>query len=56
MIAISIDQSKCIFALLAARLFNFNFHSLEVVSRWRDPQLKVCENYSDFYKMEVNYF
>ena len=23
-----------------AKLFNLNFHPLEVVSRWRDPQLK----------------
>ena len=30
---------------LAARLFNWNFHPLEVVSRWRDPQLQVSENY-----------
>ena len=26
-------------------LFNRNFHSLEVVSRWRDPQLQVSENF-----------
>ena len=31
---------------LTAKLFNLNFHSLEVVSRWRDPQLQVRENYS----------
>ena len=23
---------------------NLNFHPLEVVSRWRDPQLQVSEN------------
>ena len=28
----------------------FNFHPLEVVSRWRDPQLQVGENYSDLAK------
>ena len=28
-----------------AKLFNLNFHPLEVVSRWRDPQLQVSENY-----------
>ena len=28
------------------RSFLFNFHTLEVVSRYRDPQLQVCENYS----------
>ena len=27
-----------------AKLFNLNFHPLEVVSRWRDPQLQVIEN------------
>ena len=32
---------------LTSKLFNLNFHSLEVVSRWRDPQLQVSENYSD---------
>ena len=30
---------------LTAKLFNLNFHPLEVVSRWRDPQLQVSENY-----------
>ena len=29
---------------LAAKLFNLNFHPLEVVSRWRDPQFQVSEN------------
>ena len=33
-----------------AKLFNLNFHPLEVVSRWRDPQLQVSENYSDLTK------
>ena len=37
---------------LTAKLFNCNFHPLEVVSRWRDPQLQV--SVSD--KTEVNYF
>ena len=32
---------------LTAKLFNLNFHPLEFVSRWRDPQLQVSENYSD---------
>ena len=30
---------------LAAKLFNWNFHSVEVVFCWRDPQLQVVENY-----------
>ena len=33
--------------LLTAELFNWNFHPLEVVSRSRDPQLQLSENYSD---------
>ena len=33
---------------LTAKVFNLNFHPLEVVFRWRDPQLQVSENYSDF--------
>ena len=35
---------------LTAKLFNLNFHQLEVVSRSRDPQLQVSENYSDLTK------
>ena len=35
---------------LTAKLFNLDFHPLEVVSRWRDPQLQVSENYSDLTK------
>ena len=41
---------------LAAKLFNSNFHSLEVVSRWRDPQLQVSENYSDLTKLRSSVF
>ena len=39
-----------------AKLIYFDFHPLEVVSRWRDPQLQVSENYLDLTKMEVNDF
>ena len=35
---------------LTGKLFNWNFHPLEVVSRWRDPQLQVGENYLDLTK------
>ena len=35
---------------LTAKLFSLNFHLIEVVSRWRDPQLQVSENYSDLTK------
>ena len=27
-----------------SRIFFLNFHSLEVVARWRDPQIQVGEN------------
>ena len=37
----------CPFNPLTAKLFSLNFHPLEVVSRWRDPQLQVSENYSN---------
>ena len=41
---------------LAAKFFNWNFHQLEVVSRWRDPQLQVSENYSDLTKWRSTNF
>ena len=41
---------------LPAKLFNLNFHPLEVVSRWRDPQLQVSENYSDLTKWRSTVF
>ena len=41
---------------LTAKLFNWNFQSLEVVSRWRDPQLWVSENYSDLTKWKSTNF
>ena len=41
---------------LTAKLFNLNFHPLEVVSRWRDPQLQVSENYSDLTKWRSTLF
>ena len=45
-----------IFNPLTAKLFNWNFHPLEVVSRWRDPQLQVTENYSDLTKWRSTLF
>ena len=33
-----------------------NFYLLEVVSRWRDPQLQVSENYSDLTKWRSTLF
>ena len=35
--------------LCPAKLIYLNFHPLEVVSRYRDPQLQVDENYSDLF-------
>ena len=46
-------MSACINPL-TAKLFNLNFHPLEVVSRWRDPQLQVSEKYSDLTKCRSN--
>ena len=40
----------------AAKLINLNFHPLEVVSRYRDPQLQVDENYSYFCYLKANIF
>ena len=41
---------------LTTKLFNLYFHPLEVVSRWRDPQLQVSENYSDLTKWRSSVF
>ena len=41
---------------LTAKLFNWNFHPLENVSRLRDPQLQVGENYSDLTKWRSTNF
>ena len=49
-------DAKWCFNLLTAKSFNWNFHPLEVVSRWRDPQLQVSENYSDFTKWRLAIF
>ena len=36
--------------LYAAKLINWNFHPIEIVSRRRDPQFQVGKNYSDLTK------
>ena len=36
-----------------AKLFNWKFQPLEVVFRWRDPQLQVSETYSDLTKCRL---
>ena len=40
--------------LKSAKLNNLNFHPLVVVSRYRDPQLHVAENYSYFFNLRTN--
>ena len=45
-----------IFFPFTAKLFNFNFHPLEVVSRCCNPHLQVAENYSDFTKWRSTIF
>ena len=39
-----------------AKLNNLNFHPLEVVSRYRDPQLQVGENYSYSFNLRPNIY
>ena len=41
---------------LTAKLFNLNFHPIEVVSCWLDPQLQVSENYSELTKWRSTVF
>ena len=51
------EMTTCVLGFinpLTAKLFNLNFHPLELVSRWRDPQLQVSENYSDLTKWRSN--
>ena len=53
------NQIYCLslgFSPLTAKLFNWNFHLFEVVSRLRDPQLQVSENYSDLTKWRSTNF
>ena len=50
---VRVDHS---FNPLAAKLLILNFHPLEVVSRWRDPQLQVSENYLDLTKWRFTLF
>ena len=40
----------------STELFNLNFQSLEVVSRYRDPQLRVTENLCDLRNVSPNIF
>ena len=49
-------QHKLTLNPLTAKLINLNFHPLEVVSRWRDPQPQLSENYSDLTKWRSTLF
>ena len=51
-----IPESILTLSPLTAKLFNLNFHPLEAVPRWRDPQLQVSENYSDLTKWRSTLF
>ena len=44
----------CLFNPFLAKLFNLNFHPLEVVDRYRDPQLQVGGNYSYLFNLKAN--
>ena len=37
-----------------AKLIYLNFHLLKIVSRYRDPQLQVAENYSYLFNLSTN--
>ena len=50
------NEGEVIFNPLTARLFNLDFHLLEIVSRRRDPQLQVSENHSDLTKWRSTVF
>ena len=39
-----------------AKLIYLNFQPLEVVSRYRDPQLQVAENYSYLFNLSPNIY
>ena len=41
---------------LDRQIIQLKFHPLEVVSRWRDPQLQVSEKISDFTKLRLTIF
>ena len=40
---------------LPAKLYFLNFYPLEVVSRYRDPQLQVGENYSYLFNLKPTF-
>ena len=38
----------------SAKLNNLHFHRLKIVSRYRDPQLQVSENYQYWFNLRLN--
>ena len=52
------NMRSCIAAInpLTAMIFNLNCHPHEVVSRYRDPQLQVGENYSYLFNLRPNMY
>ena len=40
----------------AVKLIYLNFHPLEVVFHYRNPQLQVGENYSHLFNLRPNFF
>ena len=51
---ISLQYRDALIKLFFAKFSNLNFHPLEVVSRYRDPQLQVGENYSHLFNLRPN--
>ena len=49
------DQPKC-FNPCPAKVIYLNFHPFEVVSRYRDPQPQVAENYSHLFNLRPNIY
>ena len=45
---------RFVFDPYPAKLIHENFHPLKVVSRYRDPQLQVAENYSYLFNFGTN--
>ena len=40
----------------SAKVIYLNFQPLDVVSRYRDPQLQVAENYSHLFNLRPNHY
>ena len=49
-------HEEAVFNPYPANLLYLNFHPLEVVSRYRDPQLQVGENYSNMFNLGQNIY